>query len=62
MVAREAATQLAWALNVPEKKTAPRRVLNRCMSSRLPPTAAMGKPFAIALPMVVRSGVTPQMA
>ena len=50
-------------LKVPEKKVSPpTRVLNRCSRLRLPPIAAMGKPLAMAFPMVVISGVTPQIA
>ena len=49
-----------WPLNVPAKNTGwPGVVLNMSISSAFPPSAEIGQPLPIALPIVVRSGVTP---
>ena len=59
-MASAAAVVAGWPLNVPAKNAGwPGVVEKRSISSALPPSAETGQPFAIALPSVVRSGVTP---
>jgi hypothetical protein len=60
IVASAAAAVGGCPLNVPAKKAGrPGVVEKSSISSALPPSAETGQPFPIALPIVVRSGVTP---
>ena len=60
IVASAAAAVGGWPLKVPAKKAGrPGVVENMSISSAEPPSAEIGQPFPIALPSVVRSGVTP---
>ncbi len=63
MLAKAAATPGTLPLYVPAYQTSPPSyVLKRSMCSRLPPSAAIGKPLASAFASVVRSGSTPESA
>ena len=60
IVASAAADVGGWPLNVPAKNAGrPGVVEKSSISSALPPSAETGQPLPIALPIVVRSGVTP---
>jgi hypothetical protein len=62
MVASAAAAVGGWPLKVPAKNAGrPGVVEKSSISSAFPASAETGQPFPIALPIVVRSGVTPQI-
>jgi hypothetical protein len=62
MVAMAAAIDDALPLKVPASMTVPPAGVKWDMTSVVPARPATGKPLPIALPNVVRSGITPQIS